>query len=70
MPNNVPFQELLQALIDNCTEVEILEILRLTPEDLVEAFKDRIEDNQDTIANAIRDYLPGVKENNDDEEDC
>lgn len=50
------------TLVDVCDrlervdEVSILEILEINSTDLVEAFKDKIEDNYDELAEELADY--------------
>lgn len=50
------------TLVDVCDrlervdEISILEILEINSTDLVEAFKDKIEDNYDELAEELADY--------------
>ena len=45
--------ELKQLIVDSHDELMIIELLRITPQDLVEAFTDRIEDNQDRLVREL-----------------
>lgn len=46
-------QELKQLIADSQDHLMIIELLNITPEDLVEAFSDRIEENHDKLVNEL-----------------
>lgn len=46
-------EELKQALIDRLDEITLVEILELSPEDIVEAFSEQIEDRFDYFKKVV-----------------
>lgn len=49
----ITFQELQEKLAEQHDETSICELLKITPEDLVEAFADRIEANFSNLVKEI-----------------
>lgn len=50
---NLTFEELKEKLAEQFDEIELCEVLKLTPADIVEAFADRIEANRSHIESQI-----------------
>ena len=47
--------ELKQRLIQEYSEVDLLEILKISSEDIVEAFEDRVLANYDSLVKDVED---------------
>jgi hypothetical protein len=52
--------ELKEKIVEQVDEVDLLELLNLTTEDLVNAFEDRIEDNMEKIEQDLE--LPDLED--------
>ena len=48
-------QELKDKMAENLSEIDVMELLELTTEDLVERFSDKIEDKYEQILNQLED---------------
>ena len=48
-------QELKDKMTENLSEIDVMELLELTTEDLVERFSDKIEDKYEQILNQLED---------------
>lgn len=48
-------QELKDKMSENLSEIDVMELLELTTEDLVERFSDKIEDKYEQIVNQLED---------------
>ena len=48
-------QELKDKMKENLSEIDVMELLELTTEDLVERFPDKIEDKYEQILNQLED---------------
>lgn len=48
-------QELKDKMVENLSEIDVMELLELTTEDLVERFSDKIEDKHEQILNQLED---------------
>lgn len=48
-------QELKDKMVENLSEIDVMELLELTTEDLVERFSDKIEDKYEQILNQLED---------------
>lgn len=46
-------EELKQKIKEQIPEVDLLDVLEITTDDLVEAFQDKIEDNYEKIQNML-----------------
>lgn len=52
-------EELKTQIKNNFDEIQIIEELKITPEDLVERFSERIEDNYDRLSAELEEYNNG-----------
>ena len=48
-------KELKEKMVDNLSEIDVLELLEISTEDLVERFSDKIEDKYEQILNQLED---------------
>ena len=48
-------QELKDKMVENLSEIDVLELLEISTEDLVERFSDKIEDKYEQILNQLED---------------
>lgn len=48
-------QELKDKMAENLSEIDVMELLELTTEDLVERFSDKIEEKYEQIINQLED---------------
>lgn len=48
-------QELKDKMTENLSEIDVLELLEISTEDLVERFSDKIEDKYEQILNQLED---------------
>jgi len=48
-------QELKEKMTENLSEIDVLELLEISTEDLVERFSDKIEDKYEQILNQLED---------------
>lgn len=52
-------EELKTQIKNNFDEIQIIEELKITPDDLVERFSERIEDNYDRLSAELEEYNNG-----------
>jgi hypothetical protein len=52
--------ELKEKIVEQIDEIDLIDLLHLTTEDLVNAFEDKIEDNQEKIERELE--LPAFDE--------
>jgi hypothetical protein len=48
-------QELKDKMTENLSEIDVMELLEISTEDLVERFSDKIEDKYEQILNQLED---------------